>query len=412
MPGARMYELATIGATLMGIVYLYGVYSSVKRGVEVTGNAIHFRQMEQSIAGSVKELADQAEQYRREAAAESDLLRAERMRQLADEADTMRRELAKLASDLENAKVEYKKAETLNNFLNAFGGDTGAVLAPVLDQAFQFDPPGAAASLSIQDYFAKKLGAPIEPALQAELTARMFQVTLERAFRECGVSSANLERTADCVGTELLLLNNKLGAYGGRTQATQKVRELITKSLSTEELRRLLRNRLEQGEFDIDGGASAEEAPEPAELVDAGAAPADGSRESWPGRWSGVAKLVMNLGGTHSDVRMPMELDVRVQGKNVVITTSGAKADAPPMVLALSAKNPNVASGEDKSQWNFDTGSLSGRGQSAAKIVAFLRGGRLYLAIQSKAEGQSRLTVHSAEAESSVSVAAMLDRVE
>jgi hypothetical protein len=409
LPGVRFYEPVTIGATIMAILSLYGVYSSVKRGIEVTRNAIQFEQMEESVAFSMKELAEQAEQYRGEAANEADLLRAERKRQLADEADAMRRELGKLAQALEKAEVEYKKAETLNNFLNAFGGDTGSVLAPVLDQVFQFDPPGAASSLRVRDYFEKKLGAPVTPALQGELTTRMFQVTLERAFRDCGVSSENLARTADCVGTELLVLNNKLGAYSERSQATEQVRALIKKSLSSEELKRLLRNRLEHGDFTLDGGAS-EDSAELEQLADGGAGPDDGGApESWPGRWSGIAKVVTRIDDIYSDVRVPMELSIAVSGTEVVMTSPGGPQ---PMRLTLSASNPNVASGEGKSQFDYETGLSGGHAKATSKMVAFLRDGRMYLAIETAGHGHGHFMQHSGKSQTSISTAAMFDRIE
>jgi hypothetical protein len=412
--GGRLYELVTIGATLLSLAYLYGVYSAIKRGVDVTHNAISFSRMQENVASTQKELLGQAEQYRQRAGAEPDLLRAARMRQLAEEADSMRQELARLANDLKKAEIEYKKAETVNTFLNAFGGDTGAVLAPVLDQVFELKPPGESASLSVSDYFDKKLGAPIDRALAGELTTRIFQLTLERAFRECGVTSTNVELATDCVGTELMLLSNKLGAYGGRSDATDKVRDLIKRSLSNAELRRLLRNRLEHGDFGISDGGAPEEDPggmEDGGLEDAGSA--DGGRpETWPGRWSGVMKVAISIGETHTDTRQPIEVNVAQRGAQVIVTSRGGPGGQRPLIMTISPSNPNVASGQDKNQSSFAAGMVSGKAEIEVKSVAFLREGRLYLTFRGSGYGEGHAGEVTKHDNVVMSIIGMLDRVE
>ncbi len=398
----RLYEPVTLGATLLALAALYGVYSSVKRSYDVTSNALQFRDMEQKVEASTKELEQHAERFRRQAQSEPDLLRAEKMRKLADEADAMRVELRRLANALEEAKVEYKNAENLNTFLNAFGGKTGSLLGPVLDQAFEFKAPGEAASVSIGDYFDKKLGAPIEPALQRELTTRLFQVTLERAFRSCGVTSDNLGSSVDCVGTELLNLNNKLAQYEGRNENTEKVRELIKKSLGNEELKRLLKNRLAGGDFAID--------PEP-DQADAGAdAGAPNGPEDWPGRWSGMVKVALTGGEINVTTRSRMEVDVRQQGSQIRIVPIGEKSQ--PLELTLTPSNPNAASGKTDSKSTIGNALVGGSAELDYKLTAFVRDGRLYLAIQGTGQAEGHAADTARKDQLTTSMIGIFDRVD
>lgn len=411
---AASARLFGVGAVVMGVFYLYGVYSAVKRGIDVTNNVVRFEQIDRDLAQAQRELDRVAQTYRERASHEKDPLRATRLRQLADEADSMNGQVAELTSAVGEVKSGYKGVETLNNFFGHFGGDPGAVATPVLDQIFQLEQPGSMSATSVGEYFDRKLEIPLDDRLRGQLGTRLFQLTLEQAFRNCGVTEGNLGTTSDCVGGKLVLLMNQLGPQAQGSPELGAVLDRIRRLLQKDELKHALENRLKGKDLDPDAGApdagTSDEPADPEKEIERGPGSAD-EPEPWEGRWAGTSRTTVHVEGGPTVVQhRPMEMTTRKQGAGIVLTPTDGSGQ--PGTLNLSPSNPNVAKGTFEASGTRGFGGVTGSATNKTEVVAFLRDGRLYLTMEMRIQSTGTFMGKSSTSTTTSDLIAILDRLE